>query len=329
MVDSTLVYVDGTPLLTRAALTGDVTAAQASNATTIAANAVTNAKAAQMATQTIKGRTTAGTGNAEDLTATQATAILNAAVGDAGSGGTKGLVPAPATGDATKFLRGDMTYQTIAGGDALVANPLSQFAATTSLQLKGVISDETGSGALVFADTPTLVTPVLGVATATSINGATITSGTLNGSVTGTNTGDQTSIVGISGTKAQFDTAVTDGDFLYVGDAPALSQTISLSFYLLTCSNITIALDAKAAFGYTIDSIRGLDLSAGTITAEVQINGTPVTGLTALSATTTAQDATATAANVVAAGDRVTLVLSSNAAATGMEFTLKSTRTLS
>lgn len=34
----------------------------------------------------------------------------------------------------------------------------------------------------------------------------------------GTNTGDQTSIVGISGTKAQFDTACTDGNFLYVGD---------------------------------------------------------------------------------------------------------------
>lgn len=36
--------------------------------------------------------------------------------------------------------------------------------------------------------------------------------------ITGTNTGDQTSIVGITGTKAQFDTAVTDGNFLYVGD---------------------------------------------------------------------------------------------------------------
>lgn len=80
----------------------------------------------------------------------------------------------------------------ISGGDALVANPLSQFASTTSLQLKNTISDETGSGALVFATSPTLVTPVLGVATATSINGATITSGTLNGSVTGTNTGDVT-----------------------------------------------------------------------------------------------------------------------------------------
>ena len=47
-------------------------------------------------------------------------------------------------------------------GDALVANPLSQFAATTSAQLAGVLSDETGSGAAVFATSPTLVTPALG-----------------------------------------------------------------------------------------------------------------------------------------------------------------------
>lgn len=36
MVDSSIVYVDATPLLTRAALTGDVTASQGSNSTTIA-----------------------------------------------------------------------------------------------------------------------------------------------------------------------------------------------------------------------------------------------------------------------------------------------------
>ena len=35
----------------------------------------------------------------------------------------------------------------------------------------------------------------------------------------GTNTGDQTSIVGITGTKAEFDTAVTDGNFAYAGGA--------------------------------------------------------------------------------------------------------------
>ena len=44
----------------------------------------------------------------------------------------------------------------------VTTDKLSALAATTSLELKGVISDETGSGALVFADTPTLVTPVLG-----------------------------------------------------------------------------------------------------------------------------------------------------------------------
>src|SRR6185369_2906644 len=54
-------------------------------------------------------------------------------------------------------------------GDALTSNPLSQFASTTSLQLLGVISDETGSGSLVFSISPTLTTPILGVARATSI----------------------------------------------------------------------------------------------------------------------------------------------------------------
>lgn len=38
--------------------------------------------------------------------------------------------------------------------------------------------------------------------------------------ISGSNTGDQTTIVGITGTKAQFNTAASDGDFLFVGDAP-------------------------------------------------------------------------------------------------------------
>jgi hypothetical protein len=58
----------------------------------------------------------------------------------------------------------------------VTTDKLSALAATTSAELAGVISDETGSGALVFANTPTLVTPVLGVATATSINSTTIPS---------------------------------------------------------------------------------------------------------------------------------------------------------
>jgi hypothetical protein len=50
----------------------------------------------------------------------------------------------------------------------------------------------------------------------TAISDADVATG--GGTATGTNTGDQTTIVGITGTKAEFDTAVTDGNFLYVGD---------------------------------------------------------------------------------------------------------------
>jgi hypothetical protein len=46
---------------------------------------------------------------------------------------------------------------------------------TNSAGLRGALSDETGTGVAVFATTPTLVTPVLGAATATSINGLIIT----------------------------------------------------------------------------------------------------------------------------------------------------------
>lgn len=53
--------------LDRAALTGDVTAGAGSNATTIAADAVTNAKLANMAAATYKARVTAGAGDPEDI----------------------------------------------------------------------------------------------------------------------------------------------------------------------------------------------------------------------------------------------------------------------
>src|ERR1043166_7719349 len=57
---------------------------------------ITNAKLANTATATSKGRASgAGAGDPMDLTGTQATAIPDTMVGDSGTGGTKGLVPAP------------------------------------------------------------------------------------------------------------------------------------------------------------------------------------------------------------------------------------------
>lgn len=69
MVDATLVYVDGTPLLTRAALTGDVTAAQASNVTTIANDAVTYSKMQNVsAASKLLGRGDSGSGDVQEIT---------------------------------------------------------------------------------------------------------------------------------------------------------------------------------------------------------------------------------------------------------------------
>lgn len=101
--------------------------------------------------------------------------------GGGGSGTFIGLtdVPASYSGQGTKFVRVNagetaLEFATISGGgDALTSAPLSQFAATTSAQLAGVMSDETGTGALVFANSPTLVTPALGTPSSATLTNAT------------------------------------------------------------------------------------------------------------------------------------------------------------
>lgn len=68
-------------------------------------------------------------------------------------------------------------------GLATTAGTLAQFGATTSSQLLGVISDETGSGALVFATSPTLVTPALGTPSAIVLTNATGTASNLTANI--------------------------------------------------------------------------------------------------------------------------------------------------
>jgi hypothetical protein len=75
-----------------------------------------------------------------------------------------------------------ITLPDATGTVALTNNKLDAFAATSSSELRTVISDETGTGGLVFADTPTLITPNIGAATGTSL----VLSGdlTVNGTTT-------------------------------------------------------------------------------------------------------------------------------------------------
>lgn len=112
-----LLVGNGSNVATDVAASGDLTLAN-TGAFTIGNNKITLAKMATQADQTILGNTSGGAAVPVALTATQATAILNAMVGDSGSGGTKGLAPAPGSGDAAagKFLKANGTWAVPAGG---------------------------------------------------------------------------------------------------------------------------------------------------------------------------------------------------------------------
>jgi hypothetical protein len=136
------------------------------------------------------GGTLIGTGNLTAITAT----------GTITSGTWQGSIIAPAylgTGSdiTTKYLRGDGTWQTLSTGLTIGATSITGGTADrlltsgatvgeltlgsgvstwlitpSSANLRSALTDETGSGAAVFATSPTLVTPVLGVASATDLS---------------------------------------------------------------------------------------------------------------------------------------------------------------
>lgn len=84
-VAATAAVTANTAKVTNATHTGDVTGA---TALTIANDAVTNAKLANMATASFKGRVTAGTGDPEDLTVAQVKAALGYTAADVGAAAT-------------------------------------------------------------------------------------------------------------------------------------------------------------------------------------------------------------------------------------------------
>lgn len=118
------------------------------------------------ATDRILCRDTASGGAGEECTGAAAAALI---------GLTNILAQFTGTPTGSKFLRDDGSWQTIpGGGDALTTNPLSQFAATTSAQLRGVLSDEVGTGVAYFVN-GALGTPASG--TATNLTGLPLSTG--------------------------------------------------------------------------------------------------------------------------------------------------------
>lgn len=265
-----------------------------------------------------------------------------------------------AAGTNGQFLRtngagANPSWGTIAGGgDALVASPLSQFAATTSAQLAGVISDETGSGALVFGTSPSLATPAIAGGTIAGLTGFAVrNAGTgafdmtvaHNGTLTAGraltwNLNDAARTISLAGNLTLAAALTTSGANALTltttgstnvtlptsGTLATNAQPFGGSFLIETPANKTYVVLLKARHGFTITEVTAKTAS-GTCSVQVTIDGTNVTG-GSVSVTSTEASSTATAANVVSTGQDVAIVVSSNSSAADLVVSIGGTRTL-
>ena len=113
-------------------------------------------------------------GNVATFLGTPSSANLASAVTDeTGSGAlvfaNSPTLVSPALGTPASGTLTNCTGLPMAGLSDLDADARTFLTTPSSANLKAAVDDETGSGALVFANTPTLVSPVLGAATGTSI----------------------------------------------------------------------------------------------------------------------------------------------------------------
>jgi hypothetical protein len=170
----------------RQALTGDVTAAAGDNATTIANDAVSNAKLANMGANTLKGNNTGSTADPIDLNATQVRTLLNVA------DGANNYTHPNHSGDVTSVGDGATTIV----NDAVTNAKMANMAVNT---IKGRISTGTGdpedlTAANVRTITETETTTQLNTRDTNNRNTDNHTNGTTNKVFTAT---EQTKLTGI------------------------------------------------------------------------------------------------------------------------------------
>ena len=185
-------------------------------------------------------------------------------------------------GNGSIHSAGAIVRHMVIGRDLNEANAhsvgtLAEHGATTSAQLRGVISDETGTGSLVFGTSPTIASPTI---TGTGAIAGTFT-GNLTGNVTGNVSGTAGSATGNAGTATALATA---RNFQLTGDVEASAVSfngtgdVSLTTVIGTGVITNADINASAAISYSklnlAGTITSADISNGTIVAADIADGT-------------------------------------------------------